>query len=244
MHKLWCGKFWNSWFAQWFPPDCELGVLVAMPRTCCFSKLHRWYQIQPVWGPCIHVPECSLPLWGLQPRIDTEQGPQPEGPAVQEGRGGLGGSLPGGRGPLPGPSGGRQRHGDPVPELPVWGVSDWRYWDEWVQILEACLTQYSRIKLWKEIRRKSNPPESFRHLKLLQLRTLVLSPTLFPFLKVKVKSLSRVRLFATPWTVTYQAPPSMGFSRQEYWRGLPFPSPRDLPDRQTLRSFPHLGCCE
>ena len=40
--------------------------------------------------------------------------------------------------------------------------------------------------------------------------------------KVKVKSLSRVRLFATPWTVTYQAPPSMGFSRQECWNGLPF----------------------
>ena len=49
-------------------------------------------------------------------------------------------------------------------------------------------------------------------------------------LKVKVKSLSRVRLFATPWTVAYQAPPSMGFSRQEYWSGLPFPSPGDLPN--------------
>ena len=45
-----------------------------------------------------------------------------------------------------------------------------------------------------------------------------------------VKSLSRVRLFATPWTVAYQAPPSMGFSRQEYWSGLPFPSPGDLPN--------------
>ena len=44
-----------------------------------------------------------------------------------------------------------------------------------------------------------------------------------------MKSLSRVRLFATPWTVAYQAPPSMGFSRQEYWSGLPFPSPGDLP---------------
>ena len=40
--------------------------------------------------------------------------------------------------------------------------------------------------------------------------------------KVKVKSLSRVRLLATPWTAAYQAPPSMGFSRQEYWSGLPF----------------------
>ena len=47
---------------------------------------------------------------------------------------------------------------------------------------------------------------------------------------VMVKSLSRVQLFATPWTVAYQAPPSMGFSRQEYWSGLPFPSPGDLPN--------------
>ena len=47
--------------------------------------------------------------------------------------------------------------------------------------------------------------------------------------KVKVKSLSRVRPCATPWTVAYQAPPSMGFSRQEYWSGFPFPSPGDLP---------------
>ena len=46
-------------------------------------------------------------------------------------------------------------------------------------------------------------------------------------LKVKVKSLRRVRLFATPWTVAYQAPPSMGFSRKECWSGLPFPSPVD-----------------
>ena len=43
--------------------------------------------------------------------------------------------------------------------------------------------------------------------------------------KVKVKSLSRARLFATPWTAAYQAPPSMGFSRQEYWSGVPLPSP-------------------
>ena len=41
--------------------------------------------------------------------------------------------------------------------------------------------------------------------------------------KVKVKSLSRVRILVTPWTLAYQAPPSMGFSRQEYWSGLPFP---------------------
>ena len=49
-------------------------------------------------------------------------------------------------------------------------------------------------------------------------------------LKVKVKLLSRVWLFATPRTVAYQAPPSMGFSRQEYCSGVPFPSPGDLPN--------------
>ena len=46
----------------------------------------------------------------------------------------------------------------------------------------------------------------------------------------KVKLLSFVRLFAAPWTVAHQAPPPMEFSRQEYWSGLPFPSPGDLPD--------------
>ena len=49
-------------------------------------------------------------------------------------------------------------------------------------------------------------------------------------MKVKVTSLSRVRLFATPRTVAYHAPPSMGFSRQGYCRGLPFPSSEDLPN--------------
>ena len=44
----------------------------------------------------------------------------------------------------------------------------------------------------------------------------------------KVKSLSRVRLLATPWTAAHQAPPSMGFSRQEYWNGVPLPSPYHL----------------
>ena len=49
-------------------------------------------------------------------------------------------------------------------------------------------------------------------------------------LKVKVKLLSRVRLFVTPWTVAQKAPLYMGFFRQEYWSGLPFPSPGDLLD--------------
>ena len=59
--------------------------------------------------------------------------------------------------------------------------------------------------------------------------------------KVKVKSLSRVRLFATPWTVAYQAPPSMGFFRQECWSGLPFPSPGDLPDPEIKTWVSHIA---
>ena len=51
--------------------------------------------------------------------------------------------------------------------------------------------------------------------------------------------LSCVWLFATPWTVTYQAPPSMGFSRQEYWSGLPFPSPGDLLTQGLNPGLPH-----
>ena len=50
------------------------------------------------------------------------------------------------------------------------------------------------------------------------------------WVKVKVKLLSHVRLFATPCSVAYHAPPSIEFSRQEYWSGLPFPSPGDLPE--------------
>ena len=49
--------------------------------------------------------------------------------------------------------------------------------------------------------------------------------------QVKVKSLSRVQLLATPWTAAYQAPPSMGFSRQEYWSGVPLPSPLNILER-------------
>ena len=56
----------------------------------------------------------------------------------------------------------------------------------------------------------------------------------------EVKSLSCVRLFATPWTVAYQAPQSMEFSKQEYWSGLPFPSPGDLPNPGIKPRYPSL----
>ena len=57
---------------------------------------------------------------------------------------------------------------------------------------------------------------------------------------MKVKLLSHVRLFATPWTIAYHAPPSMEFSRQEYWSGLPYPSPGDLPDPGIEPTSPAL----
>ena len=61
--------------------------------------------------------------------------------------------------------------------------------------------------------------------------------------EVKVKSLSHVRLSATPWTAAYQAPPSMGFSRQEYWRGVPLPSLGDEPENHQNAAQAHLEGC-
>ena len=63
--------------------------------------------------------------------------------------------------------------------------------------------------------------------RIVTLSLLYRAPSL---LEVKVKSLSHVRLFATPWTVAYQASLSVGFSREECCSGLPFPSSGDLPD--------------
>ena len=60
---------------------------------------------------------------------------------------------------------------------------------------------------------------------ILQARTLEWVAISFQCMKVRMKSLSHVRLLATPWTAAYQAPLSMGFSRQEYWSGVPSPSP-------------------
>ena len=62
-------------------------------------------------------------------------------------------------------------------------------------------------------------------------------------MKVKVKSLSHVRLFVTPWTVAYEAPPSVGFSTQEYWSGLPFLSPmhESESESEVAQSCPTLS---
>ena len=97
-----------------------------------------------------------------------------------------------------------------------------RFWGQTAtaaaKLLQSCLTLYDHID-------GSPPGSSFPE--ILQARTLEWVAISFSNAwkwKVKVKSLSRVWLLATPWTVAYQAPLSMGFSRQEYWSGLPLPS--------------------
>ena len=87
------------------------------------------------------------------------------------------------------------------------------------KLLQSCLTLCDPID--------SSPPGSLVP-GILQARTPEWVATSFSNAwkwKVKVKSLSHVRLLATPWTAAYQAPLSMGFSRQEYWSGVPLPSP-------------------
>ena len=90
--------------------------------------------------------------------------------------------------------------------------------DSAAKLLQSCPTLCDPID--------SGPPGSAVP-GILQARTLEWVAISFSNVwkwKVKVKSLSRVRLLATPWTAAYHAPPSMGFSRQEYWSGVPLPS--------------------
>ena len=98
------------------------------------------------------------------------------------------------------------------------------YWSGLVTRFKSCLTLCDP--------RDGSPPGSSVP-GILQARTLewvAISFSNASKWKVKVKSLSCVRLFATTWSAAHQAPLSMGFSRQEYWSGVPFPSPGDLPN--------------
>ena len=99
--------------------------------------------------------------------------------------------------------------------------------------LQLCLTLCDPID--------GSPPGSSVP-EILQARILEWVAISFSNGKVKVKSLSRVRLFVTPWTVAYQAPPSMGFSRQVYRSGLPFPSPImfPTPSKRVIALLPPL----
>ena len=94
-----------------------------------------------------------------------------------------------------------------------------------VSLLLLLLSRFSCVRLCDP--RDGSPPGSPVY-GILQARTLEWVAISFPNAwkgEVKVKTFSRVRLFATPWTAAHPAPPSMGFSRQEYWSGVPLPSP-------------------
>ena len=103
-------------------------------------------------------------------------------------------------------------------------LSDWTEWLNWES------KTIHRVTLTMTLPTISMKPELFwsRTREKYQRKTTDQYPSLK--VKVKLKSLSRVRLFVTTWTIAYQAPPSVGFSRQEYWSGLPFPPPEDLPN--------------
>ena len=125
----------------------------------------------------------------------------------------------------------------------------------WNQSIVPCpvltVASWPTYRFLREQLRCSGTPVSWRILQFAVIHTLkdfsVVNETEW------VKLLSHVRLFATPWTVAYQDPQSMGFSRQEYWSGLSFPSPGDLPDpgiepgspakilRQMLYRLSHQG---
>ena len=97
-------------------------------------------------------------------------------------------------------------------------------WDRHIYIAATAKSLQSCPTLCNPI---DGSPPGFPVLGILQARTLEWVAISFSNAwkwKVKVKSLSRVQLFTTPWTTAYQAPLSMGFSRQKYWSGLPLPS--------------------
>ena len=92
-------------------------------------------------------------------------------------------------------------------------------------LLLLLLSHLSSVRLYVDSIDSSSPGSPVPG--ILQARTLEWVAISFSNAwkwKVKVKSLSRVWLLVTPWTTAYQAPPSMGFSRQEYWSGVPLPS--------------------
>ena len=113
-----------------------------------------------------------------------------------------------------------------------YGKPKWTFWPAlYLPLLtqgNAALHRFSRVRLCDPI--DGSPPGSAVP-GILQARTLEWVAISFSSAwkwKVKVKSLNGVRLSVTPWTAAYQTPPSLGFSRWEYWSGLPLPSPREM----------------
>ena len=114
--------------------------------------------------------------------------------------------------------------------VPNWKQPKYTLTDEWIDKLVSL--QGNAVKSLQSCPTLCDPidgsPPGSAVPGILQARTLEWVAISFSNAwkwKVKMKSLSRVWLFATPWTAAYQAPPSMGFSRQEYWSGVPSPSP-------------------
>ena len=107
--------------------------------------------------------------------------------------------------------------------------TDWRHMLELVLLAAAAAAAKSLQSCWTLCDPIDGSPPGSPVPGILQARTLEWVAISFSNAwkgKLKVKSLSHVRLFATPWSAAYQAPLSMGFSRQEYWSGVPLPSPR------------------
>ena len=103
-------------------------------------------------------------------------------------------------------------------------IKDKKWQDHIEYAAAAAVTSVVSYSVWPHRRQPPGSPIPG----ILQARTLEWVAISFSNAwqwKVKVKLLSRIRLPATPWTAAYQAPPSMGFSRQEYWSGMPLPSP-------------------
>ena len=116
-----------------------------------------------------------------------------------------------------------QRFPFPSSHLVVWGCDAWSCYSYLITATAAKSLQ-SCPALCNPI---DGSPSGSPIPGILQARTLEWVAIAFSNAwkwKVKVKSLSRVQLLATPWTAAHQAPPSMGFSRQEYWSGVPLPS--------------------
>ena len=106
-------------------------------------------------------------------------------------------------------------------------------WAKWFMLLLLLLSRFCRVRLCDPI--DGSPPGSLVPgiLKARTLEWVVISFSNAWKWKVKAKLLSHVRLLATPWTIAYQAPLSMGYSRQEYWSGVPLPSLKWFIDLQN-----------
>ena len=110
----------------------------------------------------------------------------------------------------------------------------WEAW-KWSEVAQSCPTLFNPVDC--------SPPGSSVH-GILQARILEWVAISFSSAwkwKLKVKSQSLVRLLATPWTSVHQAPPSMGFSRQECWSGVPLPSP--TPFIVIIKYWLYSPCC-